>query len=144
MLLKKNVNGDVVKSFYDSSNLMVSEYNQRDKNLLITFKNGGAYLYKGVTATDYSRFEMAESQGSALNKTIKPKYDFEKVDAVDVEVIQEEIKQIKLDELKEYQGIIISAFKGMSDDWDNKNNGFDNIKLKRIIGFINTYETKSE
>lgn len=144
MLIKKNVNGDIVKSFYNSSNLMVSEYNQRTKDLLITFKNGGAYQYKGVSAKDYTRFEMADSQGVALNKTIKPTYEFEKFDAVDITTIQEEIKQINLDELKEYQGIIISSFKNMTSDWDGNNQGFDNTKLNKIITLIKNYQDKVE
>lgn len=137
MLLRKKTTKDVVISHYDSSNLMVSEYNQLTKDLVISFKNGGVYKYDKVPATDYMRFEMADSQGKMLNKLIKPNYSFTRLDDVDAEDLANKISEIKLDELKEFQmEIKEDAFKlGDSE-------GFDLVLAKRLKDQLGVYFEK--
>jgi hypothetical protein len=65
-------------SHYDSSTLKSAAYNYEHKTLLVHF-NHGSYLYKDVEATDWNLFNLAESQGKALNQFIKGKYEFEKI-----------------------------------------------------------------
>lgn len=84
----------VVECLIDSTNIIMSEYNRSTKNLKITFKAGTQYLYKNVLERDYLRFEVSESQGSVFNKTMR-KYEYEKLDSIDVEPIKELIKENK-------------------------------------------------
>ena len=65
-------------SHYDSSTLKSAAYNYEHKTLLVHF-NHVSYLYKDVEATDWNLFNLAESQGKALNQFIKGKYEFEKI-----------------------------------------------------------------
>lgn len=84
----------VIECLIDSTNIIMSEYDKNKKNLKITFKAGTQYLYKDVLERDYLRFEVSESQGSVFNKTMR-KYEFDKLDPIDVEPIKELIKESK-------------------------------------------------
>jgi hypothetical protein len=75
MLLKKQENDNVTKAIYASSNVCASTYDRTTKNLTIIFNNGGQYRYTNVSETDYTRFELADSQGVIINSHIK-KYAF--------------------------------------------------------------------
>ena len=66
-------------SNYDSSTLKSAAYNYEHKTLLVHF-NHGSYLYKEVENVDWNLFNLATSQGKALNEYIKGKYEFEKVE----------------------------------------------------------------
>ena len=76
--------------WYDSSNILYSECddNVNDlKTLRVTFKNGATYEYKKVDVNDYVMFihgGLDGSNGKALNKFIKPKCEFERLDDKDV------------------------------------------------------------
>jgi hypothetical protein len=84
----------VVECLIDSSNIIMSEYDETKSTLAITFKAGTKYLYKEVLKRDYVRFEVSESQGEVFNKTLR-KYVYEKLDNVDVSPLKEQIKEIK-------------------------------------------------
>jgi|DEB0MinimDraft_12_1074336.scaffolds.fasta_scaffold00503_5 hypothetical protein len=101
MLLKRTANEGVVKSFYESSNILASEYKENVNELTIVFKHGGQYKYFDVPLTDYTRFEMADSQGKVLNTHIK-KYSFEALGKIDAEIISEEVKALIKEELQGY------------------------------------------
>ena len=75
MLLKTQEQDNKKKSIYASSNICASIYDKSTSALTILFNNGGQYVYEGVTNTDYTRFEMADSQGAVFNSHIK-KYPF--------------------------------------------------------------------
>lgn len=137
MLIRKQVTNEAVVSHYDSSNLLVSEYDQLSKDLIITFKNGGVYKYNNVSASDYMRFEMAESQGKILNSLIKPNYSFSKLDSIDSEVLAEKINAIKQSNLKDFQSEIkTDAFNlGVSE-------GFDLVLAKRLKDQLELYFEK--
>ena len=69
-------------SHYDSSTIKSAAYNVEHKKLTVNF-NHATYIYNHVELADWNLFNMAESQGKALNEFIKPKYMFEKIN-VDV------------------------------------------------------------
>lgn len=94
MLLKKQEKDNVVKAIYASSNICASTYNKTSKDLTIIFNNGGQYKYPNVSETDYTRFELADSQGVVFNSHIK-KYDFQKLDKVDPSAILLEVNELK-------------------------------------------------
>ena len=89
--------------FYESSNIYYSKAvehkNDNFVDLYVTFKNGATYLYKNVDMVkDYIMFKhggLDGSQGKALNKFIKPKYEFEKVENADMELLKEEYIKMK-------------------------------------------------
>lgn len=86
----------IIECLIDSSNILLSEWDKSKKTLKITFKAGTQYLYKDVLERDYLRFEISESQGSVFNKTFR-KYEFDKLDKIDVTEIKELIKENKGD-----------------------------------------------
>jgi hypothetical protein len=94
MLLKTQEQENKKKSIYASSNICASIYDKSTSALTIIFNNGGQYIYEGVSNTDYTRFEMADSQGAVFNSHIK-KYPFQKLDKVDVKDILVEVNKIK-------------------------------------------------
>lgn len=94
MLLKKQENNNVTKAIYASSNVCASTYDRTTRDLTIIFNNGGQYKYPNVSETDYTRFELADSQGVVLNSHIK-KYAFEKLDKVDTSAILAEVNELK-------------------------------------------------
>jgi len=65
-------------SHYDSSTVKSAAYNVEHKTLTVHF-NHASYIYKDVELTDWNLFNMADSQGRALNEVIKPNYEFEKI-----------------------------------------------------------------
>jgi len=77
-----------------SSNLLVTEYDQSTRELLVTFNNGGQYKYKDVAANDFMRLQLEESQGKAFRTYIEKKYKFDKLPTVNVEPIKEEINKL--------------------------------------------------
>lgn len=98
MILKKQEKDEITKAIYSSSNICASTYDKDSKSLVIIFNNGGQYLYEGVSLTDYTRFESADSQGKVLNSHIK-NHPFKKLDKVDTTELLNEVKVLtKVDE----------------------------------------------
>jgi hypothetical protein len=93
-VIRKEEKDGIVECLIDSSNIIMSEYDESKKTLVITFKAGTQYKYFDVLHRDYVRFEISESQGSVFNKTMK-NYKYEKLDKVDVGPLKEEIENIK-------------------------------------------------
>lgn len=95
MIVNKYINEGVIENLYDSTNVMASKYDSNQKKLAVIFGSGLQYVYHGVTLEDYQKFEDSDSQGSAIHKYIK-KYKSEKSpDKVDVNIIKEQIEEIK-------------------------------------------------
>jgi len=122
MLVKRQEKEGKIKSMYASSNVCASTYDKTTKDLIIIFNNGGQYKYSDVSMTDYTRFELADSQGKVINSHIK-NYVFEKLDAVDTKVILNEVETIR----KVEDEIILNAtVRGMVD------------KLKAVVTYYET------
>jgi len=75
----EKIEGTKIINEVESSNVIYSIYDTATKKLLVTFKNGTQYEYEGVPHQAYTKFRMAESQGSFFNKEISKKYVFSKV-----------------------------------------------------------------
>lgn len=73
-------------SHYDSSTVKSAAYNVEHKTLTVHF-NHATYIYKEVELEDWNLFNLATSQGKALNEFIKPKYEFEKINAEQNETV---------------------------------------------------------
>lgn len=86
------------KVWYDSSSVFYSEFiehpNDNFGELYVTFKGGGTYHYINVDMLhDYILFKNGGSygsQGKAINEFIKKKYEFEKCENRDINLLTEE------------------------------------------------------
>lgn len=128
MILANNYNSDTrtEKVWYESSNIFYTEFvedSQENKgDLFVTFKNGATYKYKGVKiAPDYLMFKhggLDGSQGKALNKHIKPNYEYERVGDRDTVRLAEEkelcIKN-KFEEIKN-KTVFVSGHRDITED----------------------------
>lgn len=87
------------KVWYKSSNILYSECDDHVnalKTLRVTFSNGRTYQYTNVDVNDYLMFMhggLDGSNGKALNRYIKPKYDCERIPDKDVNEIEYEKQQ---------------------------------------------------
>lgn len=114
MLLKRQENDTLIKVMYNSSNIIASIYEKQTQDLTLIFEAGTQYKYPKVSPSDYTRFELAESQGKVFNSHIK-KPDFIKLDSINPEAILAEIDVMKKAEsrlmLKLKQDKIVKAMK---------------------------------
>lgn len=94
MILRRDVKGNLVTAYYNSSNILSSIYDTNNKTLEVVFKRGARYLYENVDNVDYMRFELADSQGQVLNSHIK-KYTFSKLDAIESKKLEEDVDKFK-------------------------------------------------
>jgi hypothetical protein len=62
----------------ESSNLASVGYNGKTKELYVTFKSSGNYVYKDVPAKDAVGLLYSSSKGKFLNAVIKPNYGYSK------------------------------------------------------------------
>lgn len=89
------------RAWYDSSNIVYSECddNLNDfKTLRIVFKTGDLYEYKKVDVNDYLMFMaggLNGSNGKAFYKYIKPKYEVEKKEHLDLDLIKASMEEYK-------------------------------------------------
>lgn len=102
MILKKKYleKERIQKVWYDSSMIVYSEMKENELenigDLTITFKNGSTYVYMDVSFEDYLVFiggGTDASQGKTLNKVIKGKYDYKRIEDRDVQELLTEMNQ---------------------------------------------------
>lgn len=105
MILKKfyDEKTHTQKIWYDSSMIFYSEMVENETsnsgNLFITFKNGSKYVYKNVMFEDYLVFIAGGtdvSQGKTLNKVIKSKYDYEKLEDSNLDELRDEMNKLDM------------------------------------------------
>lgn len=144
MLLTKHEKDGVINSLYSSSNICASAYEKTEKKLIITFSNGGQYLYEDVSFTDYTRFEMADSQGSVVNSHIK-KYSFKNLGKVNTKDILDLINVLKEAESKALvihtAKTMIGLIKSVSTYYDSTDKIEPNM-LASLKNAIKDYEDK--
>jgi hypothetical protein len=75
----EKIEGKQIINEIESSNLTKTVYDTGEKTLTVTFKNGMQYMYEEVPHSTYTKFRMAESQGSFFNKEISKKYKYNKI-----------------------------------------------------------------
>lgn len=93
------------KVWYDSTMFVYTKAVEQEKenkvDLYVTFKNGWTYKYKNVKMEDYilllSGFEQS-SHGKTLNRVIKPNYEFERVDNLNVDDLWNEYYKLRKEE----------------------------------------------
>ncbi len=130
MILKRVEKEGIVKAIYKSSNVVASKYDKANETLTITFNKGTNYTYTGVPVTDYTRFEIAESQGKVLNTYIK-QHPFTKGEDIDPSKIVAEIEKHKLAEIKEIEGMLVKAMEVTIKGY-TKNETMDAASLTKV------------
>jgi len=145
MLVKKQVTPEgVTKALYSSSNICASIFDSIVSELTIIFNHGGQYKYTGVGLTDYTRFELAESQGSILNTHIK-KHATSKLENFDTTGLLAEI--LTLSELND-SSTIESTTNDLLETMNSiigsyiKNGNITAVNLKGLKNNIDKYESK--
>ena len=102
MILKKKYIEEekLQKIWYESSMILYTEMKEDDYenkgNLTVTFKNGATYVYYDVLFEDYLVFiggGTDASQGKALNKVIKNRYEYKRIDDRNIEEILTELNE---------------------------------------------------
>ncbi len=76
---KESINGTKIICEIESSNINRAEFDTATEKLLISFKNNDQYEYEEVPMQIFTRFRMAESQGSFFSKEISKKYKYKKM-----------------------------------------------------------------
>jgi len=64
----------------DSTTLRKVEYDTSNRKLLVTFKGEIQYEYEDVPHSVFTKFRMAESQGSFFNKEVARKFTYNKIE----------------------------------------------------------------
>lgn len=70
---------EYIRMTSESKNVSCIRYRAKQKELVVEFHQG-VYAYKDVPESKWDEALMAESVGSFVNKELKGKYEFYKVD----------------------------------------------------------------
>jgi len=132
MIISRVESGDIIKGYYKSSNISLSEYNKSTKDLTITFNYGGVYKYSDVPDKDYFRLELAESQGKVLNSHIKA-YAFEQMDSVSKSDVKKLLKEIRQEEISSFERKIIDLMSEIRVDYFQNGEVELNAKLMKQL-----------
>jgi len=136
MLIKRKEEGNKVDVLYDSSNILASSWDKVTNDLTVTFKRGAQYKYLGVRPTDYTRFEIAESQGVELNKRIK-NYKFEKLKDVETSDLVKEIYANKPVVMTKAETDLLTTMKAFISTYDNQGKQIDIKDIENVEHFLN-------
>jgi len=99
MILKRQEKDNIIKSIYNSSDILASVFDRGSNDLTLIFSKGRQYKYSNIKPADYLRFELAESQGKVFNSHIKT-YGAQKLDDINPDLIIKEIETLKTVEAK--------------------------------------------
>jgi hypothetical protein len=78
-ITSEKIQGKKIINEIVSSTIKKTEYDTSTEKLLVTFNNDSEYEYEGVPHSIYTKFRMAESQGSFFSKEIGKKYPYKKI-----------------------------------------------------------------
>jgi len=79
-IISEKIEGKKISVILESSNLKTAVYTTDSKSLLVEFKNGQQYEYVDVPWELFTKFRMAESQGSFFNKNIARSFEYKKIE----------------------------------------------------------------
>ena len=77
-IISEKIEGTKILNEIESSNINQTIYDTKTQNLEVTFQNGLVYSYEDVPHQIYTKFRMAESQGSFFNKEIAKAFKYNK------------------------------------------------------------------
>ena len=97
VLRKIEEDSNVIESYYKSSNILYSAYNQTNSELNIIFNSGRQYTYEGVTLKEFIKFEKDDSQGKYFNKNIAKTYKYVRKEDADIVQVVETLNNIVIE-----------------------------------------------
>ncbi len=97
VLRKIEEDSNVIESYYKSSNILYSAYNQTNSELNIIFNSGRQYTYEGVTLKEFIKFEKDDSQGKYFNKNIAKTYKYVRKEDADISQVVETLNNIVIE-----------------------------------------------
>lgn len=143
MLIYKHYDGKTKtqEAWYNSSMFIYTKFvedaNENKGDLTVVFKTGGTYIYKGVTYNDYLLVLQGgtdASQGKTLNKIVKGKYDYDKLDDTNIGDLQLKMAAVQNQEhfenVKKENTYFISGHRNITEDEFDRNYG---IMLMQLI-----------
>jgi hypothetical protein len=135
MLVKRNEKGSVIECLFSSTNVLSSKYDKTTQELTIVFNAGTQYKYKGVRMTDYTRFELSDSQGKELNGRIKG-YPSVKLENINTTELVREIHEYSPKELSKEEKQLVLTMEAFLLAHKNKSR-IDMKELDNVEFFIN-------
>jgi hypothetical protein len=115
MLLSSNTDNGIIKSFYDSTNVVYSEYDTHGQILKITFIKGNTYQYNNVDLSTFNKLQLSESIGNAIFKYLKEHKFTNLGNVINIKLLLENAKTIKSEdyqnELSSRKKILIELMK---------------------------------
>lgn len=78
-ILSESIEGKIISTIVNSSNIKSASYDTDLKTLLVTFNNETQYEYEEVPWEIFTKFRMSESQGKYFNSEIQKKYNYKKM-----------------------------------------------------------------
>lgn len=78
-IITEKIEGKMIEVEIKSTNLKNAKYDTELKSLVVEFNNGTIYEYENVSWEAFTKFRMAESQGSFFSKNIARTYKYKKV-----------------------------------------------------------------
>ena len=160
MIIYSRYYNNVDHTWYDSSNIHYSEWDESSTNpiLKLVFNNGRSYTYENVDVNDYLMFKAdVISNGKAANKYIIKKYTGTRVDDVQLEIL-DNLKEnlIKFDtKMSKTLSELNMCVEVCDDDWIVKINDIilvkfnitenpNYIRLLNSFGLFNNFKTQTE
>jgi hypothetical protein len=134
MLVKRNEKGNLIECLYSSTNVLSSTYDKVSQELTVVFNAGTQYKYSGVRMTDYTRFELADSQGKELNGRIK-QYPAKKLDSVNTTELVREIHEYAPKSLSKEETQLVTTMEAFLLAHKNKST-IDMKELENVEFFI--------
>lgn len=78
-IITEKIEGKMIEVEIKSTNLKNAKYDTELKSLVVEFNNGAIYEYENVPWEIFTKFRMAESQGSFFSKNISRTYKYKKI-----------------------------------------------------------------
>lgn len=95
MLINAKKQNDKIVAYYNSSNILATEFYFNDLKLNVIFESGRVYQYSDISLEDYIKLQQNSSTGTYFTKNIKNKYKTQRLDDIDTSVLKEELQKLK-------------------------------------------------
>ena len=75
-ITSETISGTTILNEIKSSNIIRTQYDTISKKMIAEFKNGVKYEYDDISHQTYTKFRMAESQGTFFNINISKTHKY--------------------------------------------------------------------
>jgi hypothetical protein len=78
-IISEKIEGTKIINEVKSSNIVRTQYDTENKEMIVEFKNSTSYKYINVPHNTYVKFRLSESQGKFFTSEIAKKYKYIKL-----------------------------------------------------------------